>query len=140
MQPFANTLVNMELTGAQIKTALEQQWQPAGPPGRSCGSASPKGFTYTYDPAAAAGSRITQMWLNGAAIDPAATYSVTVNSFLASGGDNFGASPPAPTSGTPDRSTSRRWSTTWPTTPPLPSTTPNDRWASASRPVHLRST
>jgi 5'-nucleotidase len=30
------------------------------------------------------------MWLNGKAIDPAASYSVTVNSFLASGGDNFG--------------------------------------------------
>ena len=27
VQPFANTLVNMQLTGAQIKTALEQQWQ-----------------------------------------------------------------------------------------------------------------
>ena len=30
VQPFANTLVNMELTGAQIKTVLEQQWQPGG--------------------------------------------------------------------------------------------------------------
>lgn len=49
-----------------------------------------EGFTYTYDPNAAAGSRITDMWLDGEDIDPAATYSVTVNSFLASGGDNFG--------------------------------------------------
>ena len=30
VQPFANTLVNMRLTGAQIKTALEQQWQRDG--------------------------------------------------------------------------------------------------------------
>ncbi len=30
VQPFANTLVNMHLTGAQIKPVLEQQWQPAG--------------------------------------------------------------------------------------------------------------
>ena len=30
VQPFANTLVNMDLTGAQIKTVLEQQWQAAG--------------------------------------------------------------------------------------------------------------
>ena len=30
MQPFANTLVNMDLTGAQIKTVLEQQWQRDG--------------------------------------------------------------------------------------------------------------
>ncbi len=91
MQPFANTLVNMELTGAQIKTALEQQWQPTGAARPFLRLGISEGFTYTYDPAAAAGSRITQMWLDGAAIDPAASYSVTVNSFLASGGDNFGA-------------------------------------------------
>ena len=30
VQPFANTLVNMDLTGAQIKTVLEQQWQAGG--------------------------------------------------------------------------------------------------------------
>ena len=95
VQPFANTLVNMNLTGANIKLALEQQWQrdasgniPSRPFLRLGIS---KGFTYTYDPAKAEGSRITGMWLNGVAIDPTATYSVTVNSFLASGGDNFRA-------------------------------------------------
>ena len=95
VQPFANTLVNMDLTGANIKLALEQQWQrdasnnvPSRPFLRLGIS---KGFTYTYDPAKAEGSRVTGMWLNGVAIDPAATYSVTVNSFLASGGDNFRA-------------------------------------------------
>ena len=50
-----------------------------------------RGFTYTYDPAKPEGSRITGMWLDGEPIDPAATYSVTVNSFLATGGDNFRA-------------------------------------------------
>ncbi|KQW43882.1 hypothetical protein ASC77_20990 [Nocardioides sp. Root1257] len=95
VQPFANTLVNMSLTGANIKLALEQQWQrdasnniPSRPFLRLGIS---KGFTYTYDPSKAEGSRVTGMWLNGVAIDPAATYSVTVNSFLASGGDNFRA-------------------------------------------------
>ncbi|HEX8093201.1 ExeM/NucH family extracellular endonuclease, partial [Jatrophihabitans sp.] len=89
VQPFANTLVNMKLTGAQIKTALEQQWQPAGSSRPFLRLGISEGFTYTYDARAAAGSRITAMWLNGTAIDPAASYSVTVNSFLASGGDNF---------------------------------------------------
>ena len=89
VQPFANTLVNMTLTGTQIKTVLEQQWQPAGASRPFLRLGISKGFTYTYDPAAAAGSHITAMWLNGAPIDEAATYSVTVNSFLASGGDNF---------------------------------------------------
>ncbi len=91
VQPFANTLVNEKLTGAQIKAALEQQWQPAGSARPFLRLGISEGFTYTYDPRAAAGSRITAMWLNGTAIDPAATYSVTVNSFLSSGGDNFGA-------------------------------------------------
>lgn len=89
VQPFANTLVNMDLTGAQLATVLEQQWQPAGAARPHLRLGISKGFTYTYDPNAPAGSRITGMWLNGEPIDPNATYSVTVNSFLAAGGDNF---------------------------------------------------
>ena len=91
VQPFANTLVNMRMTGAHIKAALEQQWQPAGASRPFLKLGISEGFTYTYDPRAAAGSRITEMRLNGAPISPASIYSVTVNSFLASGGDNFGA-------------------------------------------------
>jgi 5'-nucleotidase len=91
VQPFANTLVNMDLTGAQIKAALEQQWQPAGAARPFLRLGASEGFTYTYDPALPAGSRITGMWLDGVPISTGATYSVTVNSFLAAGGDNFGA-------------------------------------------------
>ncbi|MFD7078142.1 ExeM/NucH family extracellular endonuclease [Nocardioides sp. NPDC059952] len=99
VQPFANTLVNMDLTGAQIKTVLEQQWQ------RDAAGAVPSrpflrlgvsdGFTYTYtqadDPAHPGTTlgTVTGMWLDGSPLDPEETYSVTVNSFLASGGDNF---------------------------------------------------
>jgi len=88
-QPFANTLVNMQLTGAQLRTVLEQQWQPAGATRPFLKLGISKGLTYTYDPAAAAGSHITGIWLDGTAIRPDAGYSVTVNSFLAAGGDNF---------------------------------------------------
>ncbi len=88
VQPFANTLVTYELTGAQIKEALEQQWQPgASRPMLKLGIN--KEVTYTYDPTAAQGSRITQILLNGEPLDMAATYKVGSNSFLASGGDNF---------------------------------------------------
>lgn len=94
MQPFANTLVNMDMTGAQIKTLLEQQWQhdSAGKPITSrpfLRLGVSEGFEYTYDPTRAKDDRITHMWLDGAEVDPAATYSVTANSFLAAGGDNF---------------------------------------------------
>jgi 5'-nucleotidase len=89
VQPFANTLVNMDLTGAQIKTTLEQQWQPAGSSRPFLKLGISKGFLYTSDPTKPAGQRITGMWLDGAPISPSTVYSVTVNSFLATGGDNF---------------------------------------------------
>ncbi len=93
VQPFANTLVNMDLTGAQIKTVLEQQWQRddegAVPSRPFLRLGTSKGFEYSYDPARPEGSRITGIWLNGKALSRTTAYSVTVNSFLAAGGDNF---------------------------------------------------
>nr|WP_170215218.1 ExeM/NucH family extracellular endonuclease [Nocardioides plantarum] len=91
VQPFANTLVNEALTGAQIKAALEQQWQPSGASRPFLKLGISKGFRYTYDPSAAQGSRIKTMSLNGTPIVLTDTYSVTVNSFLSTGGDNFTA-------------------------------------------------
>ncbi len=105
VQPFANTLVNMDLTGAQIETVLEQQWQRTADDASGTVPTRPflrlgvsDGFEYTYveTPVTVNGTSTFQgevagMWLDGVAIDPAATYSVTVNSFLASGGDNFRA-------------------------------------------------
>ncbi|MGK2874925.1 MAG: ExeM/NucH family extracellular endonuclease [Nocardioides sp.] len=99
VQPFANTLVNMDLTGAQIKTVLEQQWQRdangniPSRPFLKLGTSS--GFTYSYyqsdDPAhsGAKVGHVTGMWLDGVALSQDQTYSVTMNSFLAAGGDNF---------------------------------------------------
>jgi len=94
-QPFANTLVTMDLTGEQIKTLLEQQWQrdadgniPSRPFLRLGTSA---GFTSTFDASRPEGSRITGMWLDGDPIDPAATFRVSATSFLAGAGDNFWA-------------------------------------------------
>ncbi|WP_024286005.1 ExeM/NucH family extracellular endonuclease [Cellulomonas sp. KRMCY2] len=88
VQPFANTLVTMTLTGDQVAQVLEEQWQPTGAqrPFLKLGVA---GLTYTYDPTAAAGDRITRVLVGGTPIDPAGSYTVVVNSFLASGGDNF---------------------------------------------------
>ncbi|MDX5318850.1 MAG: 5'-nucleotidase C-terminal domain-containing protein, partial [Actinomycetes bacterium] len=91
VQPFANTLVTMDLTGAQVLEVLEQQWQPetASRPFLKLGVA---GLTYQYDPTAPAGERITKVMLDsGEEFDEAATYRIVVNSFLASGGDNFTA-------------------------------------------------
>ena len=90
VQPFGNSLVVKTMTGAQIRAVLEQQFNSGANT-----TASPRvllpssGLTYSYSLSAAAGSRITGLSLNGTAIDPAASYRVTMNSFLATGGDNF---------------------------------------------------
>lgn len=89
VQPFANTLVTLSLTGAQLKGVLEEQWQPAGAARPFLKLGVSEGLVYTYDPAAAQGSRVTSITLDGTAIDPAASYTVAANSFLAAGGDNF---------------------------------------------------
>jgi 5'-nucleotidase len=47
------------------------------------------GFTDTWSASAPLGSRVSGMALNGTPIDPAATYRVTTNDFLANGGDGF---------------------------------------------------
>lgn len=88
VQPFANTLVTMTLTGDQVVSVLEEQWQPAGAsrPFLKLGVA---GLTYTYDPTAAAGDRISEVMVGDTPLDLAGSYKVVVNSFLASGGDNF---------------------------------------------------
>jgi 5'-nucleotidase len=87
-QPFRNQLVTMTLTGQQIKQALEQQWtDPKRPRILQVSS----GFGYTWDNSKPDGERILAdtMSLNGQRIDPAARYRVTVNNYLAVGGDGF---------------------------------------------------
>ncbi len=89
VQSFANTLVTLDLTGAQIKQILEEQWQPAGASRPFLRLGVNEALTYTYDPTAPQGSHITEILLDGVPLDLTATYSVGANSFLASGGDNF---------------------------------------------------
>jgi 5'-nucleotidase len=91
VQPFANTLVTLKLTGAQLKAVLEQQWQPTGSARPFLKLGVSKGFSYVYDPTAAAGAHIGVMYLNGAAVTPDQVITVVTNSFLAAGGDAFTA-------------------------------------------------
>jgi 5'-nucleotidase len=85
VQPFSNSLVTMSLTGAQLKAVLEQQFVV----NRMLQiSAS---LTYSLSTGSAVGSKVSSMKINGVAVDPAASYRVTVNNFLAAGGDGFTA-------------------------------------------------
>lgn len=84
VQPFANLLVKLQLTGSQLRAALEHVLR-SGSPG-----AHVSGIVVEYDPAAAQGSRIRSMQLsNGEPIRDEARYTVTVNDFMAEGGDGF---------------------------------------------------
>ncbi|MFG3557432.1 bifunctional metallophosphatase/5'-nucleotidase [Micromonospora sp. NPDC047557] len=95
VQPFANNLVTLDLTGAQLYCVLEQQFVT----GRTLYPSSTVG--YVVDPAGTtgtvanpcAGTRVVRgsLTIGGTAVDTAATYRVTVNNFLAGGGDGFSA-------------------------------------------------
>ncbi|MFF6985525.1 5'-nucleotidase C-terminal domain-containing protein [Streptomyces sp. NPDC010273] len=90
VQPFANTVNLQDFTGAQVVQALKEQVSGAN-------AAAPKvlqvssGLTYTLDLTKTGADRVVtdSIRLNGSAIDPAATYRVATNSFLAGGGDGF---------------------------------------------------
>ncbi|MER7683426.1 bifunctional metallophosphatase/5'-nucleotidase [Streptomyces sp. NPDC097610] len=90
VQPFANTVNLVNLTGAQVITALQQQVSGANEAAPKILQIS-KGLTYTLDLTKTGAARVVadSVKLNGAAIDPAATYRVAMNSFLAGGGDGF---------------------------------------------------
>ncbi len=90
VQPFGNSLVVMTLTGAQIDTLLEQQWCGQDPAFPRILQPS-EGFTYTWDAAAPVCDRVdaSTIAIDGVPVDPAGSYRITVNSFLAAGGDNF---------------------------------------------------
>jgi 5'-nucleotidase len=87
-QPFRNQLVTLTLTGAQIKNTLEQQWADARLPRILQVSG---GFSYAWDAAKPFGEHVdaASMALNGRRIDPETRYRVTVNNYLAVGGDGF---------------------------------------------------
>lgn len=88
--PFGNTLVVLDLTGAELMAALEHGTRGGGMllPSR--------GFSYTYDPSAAEGSRLVSASLNGEVIDPAKTYRLTFSNFTSSGGDGHAVLRDAP--------------------------------------------
>jgi 5'-nucleotidase len=90
VQPFGNSLVTMTLTGAQIDQLLEQQFDnPTAGQNRILQVSN--GVSYSWSASAATGSKVdpSLILLNGTPVDPNGAYRITVNSFLAEGGDNF---------------------------------------------------
>jgi 5'-nucleotidase len=92
-QPFNNTLFTLPMTGAQIVSVLEEQCQPGDGSRPVLHLGVSDGFTYTLDITTQNGVcldvEVTDVQLDGVDIEPATTYLVTTNIFLADGGDSF---------------------------------------------------
>ena len=93
VQPFSNIVSTKTMTGAQIEQVLEQQFRTSAGADRTLVLAVSAGFSYTWNSAGLAGDKVdpNTMFLGPTMINPAGTYRVTMNSFLASGGDDFPA-------------------------------------------------
>lgn len=106
VQPFGNSLVTLTLTGEQIHILLEQQFTgcnasnapaafgyPAGDSGQSANRILQvsNGFSYHWSASGPGCDKVdpTGITLNGSSIDLNASYRITVNNFLADGGDKF---------------------------------------------------
>jgi 5'-nucleotidase len=105
VQPFGNSLVTMTMTAQDLKNVLEEQF--AGCRGQSATATRimipSAGFRYQWDGSKACDARISDLILtsgagnsretlvsaSGTVLNPTKTYRVTVNSFMATGGDGY---------------------------------------------------
>ena len=90
VQPFGNSLVTKTMTGDQIRRMLQQQFLGCG--GQIAAKTIQVSSTFKFESNAAAAdcaSKIGQIWVNGVLVGPTDTFRVTMNNFLATGGDGF---------------------------------------------------
>jgi len=87
MQPFGNSLVVMTLSGAELKTLLERQQ----PPGRDAPAflQPSAGLRYDWVASAPFGQRVRALRLHGQPVRPGQPVRLTVNSYMAEGGDGL---------------------------------------------------
>ena len=88
--PFKNKLIKIEVTGATLRAALEHGVS------RSAEDAEPgrfpqvSGVQFTFDASRPAGSRVTEVKVNGVPLEDAKKYSLTTSTFIAvDGGDGY---------------------------------------------------
>lgn len=84
LQPFANRLVTLRLSGADLRAAVEHAIHEDGVDSQL------SGMRARYDASAPRGSRLVSLeLLDGTPVSPTDTYSVTVNDFMATGGGGY---------------------------------------------------
>ena len=87
--PFGNVTVVTDIPGSQVLAALEN-----GVSQRENGAGrfpQVSGMTFTIDPTADAGARISEVMVGGEPLDLDRVYSVATNDYMLSGGDGYGA-------------------------------------------------
>jgi len=91
VQPFGNDLITMTLNGTQIDTLLEQQFDNTSLGDKGIVLQVSKGFSYTWNKSAPVDKKVnvSSIKINGTPIDPSSFYRVTVDKFMACGGNNF---------------------------------------------------
>jgi 5'-nucleotidase len=90
VQPFGNSLVTKTMTGDQIHRVLEQQFTGCG--GQISAKTLQISSTLKYESAPAAATcaaKIGRIWVAGVLVNPTDTLRVTMNNFIATGGDGF---------------------------------------------------
>jgi 2',3'-cyclic-nucleotide 2'-phosphodiesterase (5'-nucleotidase family) len=85
--PFGNVTVLLEMTGADVLAALENGVSQVEEKAGRFPQVS--GLSFTYDPKAAAGSRVVSVTIGGKKLDKAKTYKVATNDYMAGGGDGY---------------------------------------------------
>ncbi|MFG6447286.1 bifunctional metallophosphatase/5'-nucleotidase [Roseateles sp. BYS180W] len=87
VQPFGNKLLTLELSGAELLEVLEQQWRTD----RFVPLQPSKGLRYTWDAQRPIGQRVLpgSVFIQDSPLQQSQRYRVTVNNFLAGGGDGF---------------------------------------------------
>jgi 5'-nucleotidase len=87
--PFGNTLVVLDISGAQLRTMLEQQWDR--PNKDQYMLQVSRALSYAWDSTRPVGQRLVpgSLKVDGAPVDENRTYRIVANNFLADGGDNF---------------------------------------------------
>ncbi len=90
VQPFGNSLVTMTLTGTQIERLLEEQFAPCTLGTNRILQVS-VGLAYQWSAGGGTCDKVDPalITIDGVMVNPLSTYRVTVNSFLADGGDSF---------------------------------------------------
>ncbi|MGP9706950.1 5'-nucleotidase C-terminal domain-containing protein [Brachybacterium sp. AOP24-D1-21] len=94
MVPFGNTLNSGDLTGAQLKQMLEEQWQrdeDGAETGQFLAFSVSENVEYVFDSSRELDDRIVEIRVNGELVDPDAVYTIVTASFLFEGGDNMWA-------------------------------------------------